>query len=162
MSTVNGAPFGVMKTDFTDTKKYEDGFHHVAAVDIPKGGFICTVDGPIRSDRTRYTMQTSLDKHTDPWNPLRYTNHSCDPTAKLQYSSEPWRLVVVRDIKKGEDITFDYNTFEYKMAEEFNCACGAKCCRGKIQGFHYLSDNEKNELADDISPVVKKLWQSEQ
>jgi hypothetical protein len=151
-----------MNTDHTGSLECNDGFHHMAVMDIPKGTFICNVAGPIRQDRTRYTIQTGLTEHTDPLIPLRYTNHACDPTTKILFYWKPWRLVATRDIKKGEDITFDYHTFEYKMSEPFQCCCAAGSCKGKVQGFYYLSVEQKKEYdGSALSPVVKEHWESE-
>lgn len=30
-----------------------------------------------------------------------------------------WYMVVIRDIKKGEDVIYDYNVIEYDMVEYF-------------------------------------------
>lgn len=59
-----------------------------------------------------------------------FFNHSCDPNAGVRKISE---LVAIRDIEKGEEITFDYSaTIGPNVTEKvwtLDCLCGAKNCR---------------------------------
>jgi len=72
-----------------------------------------------------------------------YFNHSCEPNAGFHGQIF---LVAMRNIKRGEEITFDYamvlhqskNVKKYKM----KCLCGEKYCRGFITD----SDWKKKEL----------------
>lgn len=65
----------------------------------------------------------------------RWFNHSCDPNTEVQskWDNETKTLrawwVALRDIKSGEEITYDYG-FVADVAEV--CACGAESCRGLI------------------------------
>lgn len=61
-------------------------------------------------------------------------NHSCDPNCGVQKINT---LVALRNIKKGEEITYDYSTVVGKNAEgegdwSLACLCGAKICRKKV------------------------------
>ena len=61
-------------------------------------------------------------------------NHSCDPNAGLNGQIF---LVAMRDIKKGEEVTFDYSMAVSKSVGsntvfEMDCNCGSKNCRKKI------------------------------
>lgn len=62
-----------------------------------------------------------------------YVNHSCEPNSGIKGQVS---LVAMRDIKKGEEITFDYGTVLYRSKGapkyELECLCGSKNCRGKI------------------------------
>ncbi|MCZ2127232.1 MAG: SET domain-containing protein-lysine N-methyltransferase [Anaerolineales bacterium] len=58
-------------------------------------------------------------------------NHSCDPN--LGFSGQVG-LVAMRDVKAGEELTFDYATSDGSAYDEFECRCGAKNCRGKVTG----------------------------
>lgn len=68
-----------------------------------------------------------------------YVNHSCDPNAGIKGQIT---LVAMRDIKKGEEITFDYGTVLYHTNDEpeyeFKCLCGNKNCRGKITQYDWM------------------------
>ena len=59
-----------------------------------------------------------------------YINHSCNPNSGISGSL---KIVAMRDINSGEEITFDYAMSEshrFKM----QCFCGQKKCRRLITG----------------------------
>jgi SET domain-containing protein len=62
-----------------------------------------------------------------------FFNHSCDPNTGIKGQIF---LVAMRDIKKGEQITFDYAMTLHKVkglkAYKMECLCGSKNCRGLI------------------------------
>ncbi|KAF5735482.1 histone-lysine N-methyltransferase ASHH2 [Tripterygium wilfordii] len=68
----------------------------------------------------------------------RFINHSCDPNCR----TEKWMvngeicigLFALRDIKKGEELTFDYNYVRVFGAAVKKCYCGSPQCRGYIGG----------------------------
>jgi hypothetical protein len=48
------------------------------------------------------------------------------------------RLIAIRDISPGEQITFDYSTTMDEDDFEFDCLCGSPKCRGRIRDFKHL------------------------
>lgn len=60
--------------------------------------------------------------------PAVRTNHSCEPNAGIQ---KDIYLVAMRDIKKDEEVTFDYSMITAD-GWELKCACGTKSCRKLI------------------------------
>jgi len=61
--------------------------------------------------------------------PERFMNHSCSPATYDKVD----RIVAMKNIKKGEEITTDYSIAgfdNYRM----KCHCGSKNCRRIIQG----------------------------
>lgn len=66
----------------------------------------------------------------------RFINHSCDPncyTEKWMVNGEVCiGLFAIRDIKKGEELTFDYNHLRVTGATTKKCECGSAVCRGFI------------------------------
>lgn len=60
-------------------------------------------------------------------------NHSCDPNIGVK-----GQIVIVsrRDIRKGEELCFDYETTEIEGCGglPFNCTCNSSKCRKKIEG----------------------------
>ncbi len=67
------------------------------------------------------------------WRPV---NHGCDPNAWLSGLD----VVARRPIARGEEIVLDYATFYDERMPPFNCACGARECRGVVRGDDYLLD----------------------
>ena len=81
-----------------------------------------------------------LNKKTDidgsvSWNYAKYLNHSCDPNCETDIIRGKIWIIAIKDIKKGEELTYDYNfDFEDDEDEEYTCKCRAKNCRGIIIG----------------------------
>lgn len=71
-----------------------------------------------------------LDGNFD-WNIARLANHSCKPNCEAQdIEGEIW-LVALRNIKKGEELTFNYG-YDLEHWEEHPCLCGESNCIGYI------------------------------
>ena len=149
----------------------EDYLSLRAKEDIPTGAFLTDLWGPLYDEATCYTIHVTRDKHVYPQGVMKFANHSCSPNARFVFSmpnhspsleieeghSMFWHLVAGRDIKEGEDITFDYTTTEYTMARPFDCLCGADSCLGSVAGFKFLSPEQKEKRLKFLSPVVKEL-----
>lgn len=67
-----------------------------------------------------------------------YINHSCNPTCGIKGSL---KIVAMRDIFPGEEISIDYSMSE-SSNYEFKCECGSDICRQIITG----QDWQKKEL----------------
>ena len=139
----------------------------VATRPVPADTRLFTIDGQMVDAPNRFTVQVGAAAHIDvpsgfssdeiqdrfSW---RFMNHSCDPTVAIRgrdvYSIgplEPWH-----------EITFDYDTTEYEMAEPFECHCRAPECRGRIGGFRFLAPAERQRLrpwlADHLLPALDR------
>ena len=99
------------------------------------GGKIMLIDEmyQIPENMQRYTMfvlgpASTIPEDTD------FFNHSCDPNSGFRGQVF---LVAMRDIRAGEEITFDYGmtvsvSVQSDMIFEMDCACGSHCCRKTI------------------------------
>lgn len=65
--------------------------------------------------------------------PEKYINHSCDPTTYVKTTGDTRKVFAMRDIKKGEEITYDCSINGYNEGT-FICRCGSNKCRGVYQG----------------------------
>lgn len=120
-----------------------DQYAVVARRNIAAGALVMRLDGPLVDKAGRYTVQVGVDQHVDAEThpahgdryPLwRFLNHSCAPTARVVGRT----LRAIAAIKKGDEVTFDYDATEWDMASPFTCLCGAATCRGKIRGYRHL------------------------
>jgi SET domain-containing protein len=68
--------------------------------------------------------------------PGRFFNHSCDPSARLEYWENRPLIVSSRAIAKDEEITIDYG-FDLEDVTRFPCRCGKANCVGYIVGWPY-------------------------
>jgi SET domain-containing protein len=71
-----------------------------------------------------------IDGDTD-YNLAKYINHSCDPNCyPTNEDNEIW-IVAKRDIKAGEELSYDYG-FQRQDWQEHRCLCQAENCFGFI------------------------------
>ncbi|KAL0360281.1 UNVERIFIED_CONTAM: Histone-lysine N-methyltransferase ASHH2 [Sesamum radiatum] len=90
----------------------------------------------------------------------RFINHSCDPNCR----TEKWMvngevcigLFSLRAIKKGEEVTFDYNYVRVFGAAAKKCVCGSPNCRGYIGGDPLNSEVVVQDDSEDeyLEPVM--------
>ena len=133
----------------------------VARRPIRVGQVILRVEGCLARRPSRYSLQVGEHAHIAPPDAAKdgaapkrplwcYLNHSCAPSACFEAQD----LIALRDIARGEEINFDYNTTEYEIAEPFLCGCGT--CGGVwIRGFRHLDVAGRFQIAAILSPHLK-------
>lgn len=62
--------------------------------------------------------------------PLRYTNHSCQPNATLRIRQGRVELYAMRDIAAGEELCANYGESHHEG--RLTCRCGAPGCAGRL------------------------------
>jgi uncharacterized protein len=62
--------------------------------------------------------------------PMRFTNHSCKPNARLSIRQGRIEFYALRNIVRGEEITVDYG--ETHHDGKLRCRCGVAGCRGAL------------------------------
>ncbi len=77
-----------------------------------------------------------------PWNPARLLNHSCAPNCEAQEENGRIWIVALRDIRAGEEITFNYN-YDLQDYREHPCQCGAAKCVGYIVAEEFFGELKK-------------------
>ena len=75
---------------------------------------------------TRYDLDGNVS-----WNTARYINHSCEPNCEAVDNNGSIWIVATQDIKKGEELSYDYG-YDLDSWEEHPCCCGKKGCIGYI------------------------------
>jgi SET domain-containing protein len=65
------------------------------------------------------------------WNTARYINHSCSPNCESQIVRGRVWIVALREIKPGDELTYDYY-YDFDHYKEHPCRCGAAKCAGYI------------------------------
>jgi hypothetical protein len=107
-----------------------DGRYLVALRTFHQGAVIAELPRTGLSQPDMYSIEVGPGVHVDcAFSPVGAMNHSCDPNAAVR----EWRVVAWKCIDVGEIITLDYKRTETKLAAPFNCLCGAKNCRGRIE-----------------------------
>lgn len=89
-------------------------------------------------------------------NEAKYINHSCEPNCEaVNYDDEEIWIEATRDIKKGEEITYNYGFNEPDAA--FPCLCGSKNCRGWIVSEDYVfTSGEQEELKKEKEKFLQE------
>ena len=83
----------------------------------------------------------------------RYANHSCEPNCGIKGN---FQIVAMRDIKKGEWCTFDYEMTE-DSDWRMKCECGSYSCRKIIGAYRNMPKGTKEKYKGYISDwLVKK------
>ncbi len=68
-----------------------------------------------------------LARSTDP---MRFTNHSCQPNGQLRIQEGRIEFYALRAIEPGEEITVDYGETHHEG--RLICRCGAPGCMGRL------------------------------
>jgi len=66
-----------------------------------------------------------------PWNLARFINHSCAPNCEAELDGGRIWILALRDIKEGEELTFNYG-YDLEDYREHVCCCGSRDCVGYI------------------------------
>ncbi len=66
------------------------------------------------------------------FNTARLINHSCDPNCEVDGVGYKLWIYAIKDIKKNEELTYDYGFSFDKDYKQFPCRCGSQSCIGYI------------------------------
>lgn len=93
----------------------------------------------------------------DPAEPYMYLNHSCDPNMGIRGRVT---FVALRDICKGEEVTFDYATTEDDMlwSLPFRCGCKSRHCRGDIRSIQSLPAQTYNRYLPYVPRYFQRVY----
>lgn len=138
-------------------------FHLVAGEPIAAGTLLFTLTGVLTRTPTRYSLQVEENLHLDRephalevlldehyW---CFMNHHCEPTVVVRGQD----VYALRALQVGDEITFNYNTTEYAMAEAFACRCGSPHCQGEVAGFASLTPEAQEALRPWLAPHLLRL-----
>jgi uncharacterized protein len=140
---------GELLVDFSDgrgemidmeeaTRRYEQGNDHMIQV----------------ADDT-YFADTKIN--VDELEDVDMVNHSCVPNCGMQGN---FKIIAMRDIKSGEEITIDYAMVE-NSDYELECLCGSEVCRGVVTGQdwkeEWLQDKYRGYFTKYITGKIEAL-----
>ena len=80
-----------------------------------------------------FNLNTRYDLDGDfKYNTARLINHSCDPNCEVAGVGLKVWVYAIRNIKKGEELSYDYGFGYDEFYKDFPCRCGSKNCVGYI------------------------------
>jgi SET domain-containing protein len=100
-----------------------------------RGESISVAEARIRATRSERIMIVELSERraidfSRSADPMRYTNHSCAPNARLCIRQGRVEFYALRDIALDEEITVDYGETHHEG--RLACRCGAPGCVGRL------------------------------
>ena len=124
-----------------------DNYGLYATKDIKKGTRVIEYKGKIitrieaeknpKYDNDKAIYLFNINKRYDldgdfNFNTARLINHSCDPNCEVDGVGLKLWIYALKDIKKNEELTYDYGFSFDKDYKDFPCRCGARKCVGFI------------------------------
>jgi uncharacterized protein len=104
----------------------------------------------IPSDFWQFCFQVDYDRYVVPekgsagW----FLNHSCEPNCVIMGRT---KIVALRRIQPGEEVTFDYSTNVGWEGFSMECKCSMKACRRIVRSYGFLSDELKGRYGACVS-----------
>ncbi len=100
-----------------------------------RGESISVDDARIRATRSERIMIVEVSPRraidfSKSQDPMRYTNHSCRPNARLDIRQGRVEFYALRTIAVGEEITVHYGETHHQG--RLACRCGAEGCSGRL------------------------------
>ncbi len=141
------------------TKKFGKGVY--ADQKIRKGEVIACFDGaiyddnyePWTDDMFNHAIQIGPALWRDSKGCARFINHSCEPNCGIKGLT---RVVAMRPIVAGEQISWDYEMTEKNKYWKMKCKCGASGCRGTIGHYKNMPRSVRKKYVGFISDWITK------
>lgn len=132
-----------------------------AKAKIRRGEVIAVFDGPIidyeyeywNDDLLNHAIQFEPRRWRDSIGIARMINHSCEPNCGIK---KLFSIVAMRDIEKGEHITWDYEMTEKNPHWRMRCHCGFPSCRKVIGHYRNLPKKQREKYKGYISAWLLK------
>jgi SET domain-containing protein len=76
-----------------------------------------------------------------------FINHSCEPNCEADEIDGRVLITAIRDIRAGEELSYDYNLYDGELDDESPCFCKATSCRGSMYSEKELARRAKAKKA---------------
>lgn len=133
----------------------------IASEDIKQGEIIADFDGEVFTAEKCADLPKDIADHAIQFREHKWRrskgiaellNHSCDPNCGIKGL---FTVVAMRDIKKGEELTWDYDMSE-DADWRMDCLCGTQNCRKIVGSFRLSSAKIKDRYRGYISDWLVK------
>ncbi len=132
---------GIMNESFVVKKKGRVGDGLFSTRPYKKGEMVLKLEGEILDHPTRETVQLGKNKHIRDKSNGVFMNHSCYPNTTIKHDC----VIAIRDIRFGDEITFDYCETEDKLSNPFICDCCNNLIAGKFSAKERTPDPELSD-----------------
>lgn len=139
-----------------------------ATADIKLGMRIAIFEGETYTAEKALNLPSIMRDHAIQTGPKSYVFgyrglahclcHSCDPNCGIRNHTE---IFAVRDIKAGEQVTWDYRCSENSNWVLDKCLCGTLRCTGKVENYDSLSSAMKFDYLSRnmVSEWISARWE---
>ncbi|MFH4974247.1 hypothetical protein AB6A40_000956 [Gnathostoma spinigerum] len=149
--------------------------------DIAKGKFVCEYRGEVVSAETFRHRRETRYRHRknhyalglcsgylidayDKGNIARFINHSCDPNCQIQRWTVNGQyrvgIFALRSIRRGEELTYDYNWNASDFDGITPCKCRSKNCRLFLNKNVLMSNREMDIARESRILLVRNVQRS--
>lgn len=110
-------------------------------------------------DKESHSLQIDKDKYILCDAPFLYSNHACKPNCGINTHLQ---FVTLENIKKDEELFWDYSTSMLERHWTMQCLCGAVNCRKQIKDFDLLPDALQSKYLERnmVLPFIVSMLQS--
>jgi len=98
-----------------------------------------------------HAYKTENGNYILPCDEASFTNHSCNANT---LDSGKGFDIVVRDIEKGEEVTYDYRFF-YDI--DMVCKCGEENCCKRVKSVHPIPEKLQSYWNSKIEPALRQI-----
>ncbi len=89
-----------------------------------------TTDYQVYFEEAYGTVKRSAGEHIFEEQVLRWINHSCDGNARIEFAGREVRVIAIRAVVVGDEVTCRYFETEDFIPIPFQCNCGR--CGGRL------------------------------
>ncbi len=83
-----------------------------------------------------------------------YLNHSCEGNCGFDDRGD---FVAIRDVGRGEELTYDYGLAESNPMFVMKCTCGSRTCRKIITGNDWKGETFRSRNQERMLPRLRRL-----
>jgi len=83
-----------------------------------------------------------------------YLNHSCEGNCGFDENGD---FTAIRDIRKGEEISYDYGLGDSNPGFSMPCACGSASCRHTVTGNDWKDEGFRARQREHMHPYLRNL-----
>jgi uncharacterized protein len=128
-------------------------FEYQQIIRMSKDDFESILTNKEKSRILKYGYRKADGSYLLPCDEIVYLNHSCN--ANILDSGKGFDIVV-KNISKGEEATYDYRSFFFiHDSDEFECMCDEDNCCKIVRSIHDHDHNHHSQPCE-----LTKFWQS--
>ena len=146
-----------------EVRKAKHGKGVFAKLKIRKGELVASFDGRVlgwNAPWTYYQLTHAVQFAPRKWRLSKGSatklNHSCEPNCGIKNLFD---VVAMRDIKIGEELTWDYEMIEdNESGWQMRCKCGTKSCRKLIGAYRNMPQSVRTKYKGYISEWLTRKY----